>query len=396
MKLVKKIVAAGLLLGASVWADEGVFIRNVCDSLVQSSSPKVSLKLAQIEETHWYGDRTLKKQDSVKVKSYTDIKDFAPLLTPNKSVFDGKNMPYSIKAGCSETKNNPFVYAQYSKSRGWELIDDSDRYETVIYDVHAIDFAGYNENNAYNFLAMAKRSLPDNGSYMAGEFMVSKTFEFRFEWWFAGILYTYKDGDYTNYKFGASVAMDSASAVRGAASSLSIPECISQVQLQVVKAVLMDERKIGLDINSSSAMKESSSSAEVTSSASVAPLSASSSSAVEKTSSSSTKTEMSSSSEAGKSSSSETDKSSSSETVESSSSDADRSSSSKNDKSSSSKKDDVTSIAGLKVSPVSAGSRVQVRRLNGSVVAENEILTPGVYYVKTSNGLWKKQMVLPR
>lgn len=373
MKLVKKIVAAGLLLGASVWADEGVFIRNVCDSLVQSSSPKVSLKLAQIEETHWYGDRTLKKQDSVKVKSYTDIKDFAPLPTPSKSVFDGYYMPYSIKAGCSETKNNPFVYAQYSKSRGWELSDGSDRYETVIYDVHAIDFAGYNENNSYNFLAMAEGSLPDNGSYMAGEFMVSKTFEFRFEWWFAGILYTYKDGDYTNYKFGASVAMDSASAVRGAASSLSIPESISQVQLQVVKAVLMDERKIGLDIMSS---------------ASVAPLSASSSSAVEKTSSSSTKTEM--------SSSSETVESSSSETVKSCSSDADRSSSSKNDKSSSSKKDDVTSIAGLKVSPVSAGSRVQFRRLNGSVVAENEILTPGVYYVKTSNGLWKKQMVLPR
>lgn len=396
MKLVKKIVAAGLLLGASVWADEGVFIRNVCDSLVQSSSPKVSLKLAQIEETHWYGDRTLKKRDSVKVKSYTDIKDFAPLPTPSKSVFDGYYMPYSIKAGCSETKNNPFVYAQYSKSRGWELSDGSDRYETVIYDVHAIDFAGYNENNSYNFLAMAEGSLPDNGSYMAGEFMVSKTFEFRFEWWFAGILYTYKDGDYTNYKFGASVAMDSASAVSGAASSLSIPESISQVQLQVVKAVLMDERKIGLDINSSSAMKESSSSAEVTSSASVAPLSASSSSAVEKNSSSSTKTEMSSSSETGKSSSSETVESSSSGEGKSSSSEAVKSCSSDADRSSSSKKDDVTSIAGLKVSPVSAGSRVQVRRLNGSVVAENEILTPGVYYVKTSNGLWKKQMVLPR
>lgn len=341
MNLVHKFLMAGLTAVVFANAQE-VSIRNVCDTLSLSEKPQVTLELAYVDETRWFGDKTLKKADSTFVTRYTDFTK----LKPQHDYFEDK-MPFSITAECRETSNNLYKYGVWSKpSTHWNLNDENDDYATFIMDVHENKMAGYDSTNTYNFLVMKQGGLPEDGSFSSGELLVSKTFEFQFDWWFASVAYritstrTEISGkDTTTYvsgsnKYAGAVGMDSAAVVEAALGALTFPDTLTKVKLQVFHGVLMDERKIPA--------KE------------IAHIS------------------------------------SSSDVVSSSSSAAD-SSEEKLDESSSS----TTAIGELRAAARMQNETRQVRRLNGTVVLESELLVPGIYYVKDARGVWKKQMVLP-
>lgn len=288
-------------------------IRNVCDTLALSEKASVTLKLASLEETMWYGDKALKKSDSVKVSKIDGYENFKPQFDyfPNR-------LPYSVTAACSESGNSRVTYADwFSNGSKWELTEDEEPYWTYIMDINAIEMDGYDETNTYNFLVLT--SGPIGESFNPGELLASRTYEFQFDWWFASVGFVIpsktveingKDTTTTyrySRRYSGAIGMDSVATVKSALSKLTIPDSIGKVSLQVLHAVLMDERKIP--------------------------------------------------------------------------------------------ESDNGDLTGLKVDrnarPTSRTAG-QIRRLDGSLVAENAIFVPGVYYVKDQDGLWKKQMVLPR
>jgi len=355
MKFMKKFLVAGVFLTSAALAQEGSDIRNVCDTLIHSTNSKVTLKLAYLDETKWDGSKDLKTPSSVEKKRYTELKELTPLRYMLQKV------PYSLTAGCSNSRYNEYKYYSWAKgASSWSQGTMND-YATAILDIHGNKMNGYDSTNTYNFLVFHQGSLPEE-SYQAGEIMASRTYDFRFDWWYAAIAYyrvtrvdstvnADKSVTYTTYgswSLGGAVAMDSASVVAQARASLDIPDSIKDVKLQVLHAVYMDERKIGEVISSSaSAEPNSSASAEPNTSASVDP-----------------------------NTSASYDPESSAEW--------------------SSSANELTSIAELNAVPRMFGHRREVRRLDGSFVKESEALAPGVYYVKGENGLWKKQIALPR
>lgn len=364
MNLVHKFLMAGLTAVVFANAQE-VSIRNVCDTLTLSENPQVTLKLAYVDETRWFGDKALKKADSSFVTRFADYTQ----LKPQHDYFEDK-LPYSVTAECRETSDNLYAYGVWSKpSTKWNLNDDNNDYATYIMDIHGNKMPGYDSTNTYNILAVKQGGMPEDGQFASGELLVSKSFEFKFDWWFASIAYritstrTEINGkDTTTYisgtnKYSSSMGMDSLAVVQAALSALTLPDTLTKVKLQVFHAVLMDERKITADVIASS------------------------------------------SSEDDKPSSSQ---SGSSEDVKSSSSSAGNESSEKGSSGNepSGEKVDGSSSSTTAIGELRAAARMQnetrqVRRLNGTVVLESESLVPGIYYVKDARGVWKKQMVLP-
>ncbi|MCQ2054542.1 MAG: hypothetical protein MJY82_04525, partial [Fibrobacter sp.] len=82
----------------------------------------------------------------------------------------------------------------------------------------------------------------------------------------------------------------------------------------------------------------------------------------------------------------------SSDSKDGSSSSVDQSSDSKDDSSSSEGSTFVKSFE----APSVGSEEVMMRRLDGTLVKNAKNAVPGVYYVKTANGLWKKKVVLPK
>lgn len=333
----KRILCLVMVAMAFSFAQEetDTYIRNICDTL---GAKKVTLQLQQIEETMWYGSKDLSNSDSVKKTVYKDYQELKPL----KNKFDGNiKLPVSITASCVASRRNLFLYVTWSNSH-WSLVDDDNDYATMIMDINQYHFTGYDTTNSYNVLAVKKGSLPEDNSYSSHELMVSRTFEFNFDWWYSLALY-YRG---LKYSYTSVVAMDSLSAVKSSIESLNVPDSISKVQLQIFHGVLVDPNK---NLPESSSSVASSSSEEQSSSSEV------SSSSVEESSSS----EQSSSSE-----------------VESSSS-------------------EHTTLIGRLVNSPRAFTAREIRRLDGSKIKAGEVLVPGVYYVKGADGRWKKQVELP-
>lgn len=367
MNLAKKVLFVGMLLGVSAWAEESIYVRNVCDTLLHSSFPKVTLKMAYMDETLWKGSKDLKTATSVTQTRHEDIWTLKPSRNTKY------NFPYTVTASCSETYFNDYKYYSWlssSSSGRWE--QGSSDYATVILDIHGNKMNGYDSTNTNNLLVFVEDDFPEDGSYRSGEILASKTYEFQFDWWYASVAYyhvtrrdTVVKGGETKvttagkYYFGESVGMDSVTVVDQAKKAVAIPDSIKDVTLQVVHGIFMDERKIGLSSSSENEVSSSSQSAEPASS----------------------ENEVSSSSLSAEPASSENEVSSSSQLAEPASSDDEYG---------------LTSIANLKSVPKFSGSRLQVRRLDGSLVAPGDAMVPGVYYVKGANGIWKKQMVLPR
>ena len=274
-------------------------------------------------------------------------------------------------------------FAKWTTNKTWAK-DTAFNYSTYIYDIHALKgLPDHDSTNTYNLLAFVEGGIPDDLSFSASDLLFSSTFEFAFEWWFAGASYTHVYDEvkedstvvrHTQSSYAYSVSNDSLRAFQSALNSLDAPDTMKTARIQVLKVVLVDSLKL-------------SSSSEVSSSSSANPVSCSggpsSSSSSSEGKSSSSVVPPSSSSEAESSSSAKPETSSSS-TPETSSSEAESSSS-----------EGTTRIFSME-SPDASKQVVQVRRLDGSVVKSSEKLGPGVYYVKYSTGIWQKKAVLSK
>lgn len=355
----KKICLIGLIAAAFSFAQEEgeTYIRNICDTLPKSATPRVELKMTRVDVTQWYGSKDLSKKDSSSVKRYESYEAIKPYQNDL-----AVSLPYSITAACAETKYNLYKIAEWNQSKtSWDLNEDNDDYATYIMDVNMVEFPGYDASNSYNILAMKKGSLPTDGAYSSGELLVSKTFELQFDWWYTYATYKIEttvernDTIYisTKWKKSYSYGLDSLSSVKNAIKGLDVPDSVSKIQFQQFHVVLSDPNKNVVASSSSEAASSSSvasSSSEAASSSSIA---------------SSSSEEKSSSSEA-----------SSSSVEESSSSEG------------------TTVIGRVEASPRAFKAR-EIRRLDGSKIKAGEALVPGVYYVKGMDGRWKKQVKLP-
>ena len=345
----KKVCLVGLAAAAFSFAQEETYVRNICDTLPSSPTPKVELKLAYVDETQWFGSKDLSKTDSSSVNRFKDYKSLVPL----RNKFSDR-IPVSVMAGCAETKRNAVKFAEWSESnKAWTLNEDNTDFATYIMDANIVELPGYDPSKAYNFLGYRKGSLPSiEEGFTAEELLISRTYEFQFDWWYTVAAYKVittkqKDDGSTSqsisWKMTSIIAMDSISSVRSAVDTLlkTAPDTLTKIQYQQFHVVLMDANKIPSETVSSSS--------EAVSSSSVA-----SSSSVE--------------------SSSSTESSSSAEPSSS---------------------DSPTAIGRLETSPRAFGAARAVRRLDGSLVKSGEQLVPGIYYVKGADGRWKKQVELP-
>lgn len=332
----KKVCLAGLVATVFSFAQEETYIRNICDTLSVSATPKVELKLKRVEETVWYGSRDLKKTDSVKVNVHEDYSTITPIMQKTSL-----RIPYSIDAGCVSSNYNLFKYGEWDQNgKKWTLNDENDDYGSWIIDVNLYNIPGFDSTNSNNVLVVKKGGVnSEELSFSADDLMVSRTFEFAFDSWQAIVLGRVKksDGGALLYS-GSAFRLDSADAVAAALAAFNkredVPDSLSKIQVQVLRPVLTDPNKKA--VNSSSSVAESSSS-EAKSSSSVV-----SSSSVEPESSESS-----------------------------------------------------TAIGRLQATPRAFGAARAIRRLDGSVVKAGEQLVPGVYYVKGVDGRWKKQVKLP-
>lgn len=263
----KKVCLAGLAAFAFSFAQEETetYIRNICDTLSSSATPKVELKLKRVEETLWYGSRDLKKTDSVKVNLHEDYGSITPIMQKISL-----RIPYSINAGCVTSNYNLFKYGEWDQNgKKWTLNDENEDYSSWIVDVNIYKIDDFDSTNSYNVLVVKKGGISDDLSFSAEDLMVSRTFEFAFDSWQAIALARVKksDGGATLYS-GSAFRLDSAEAVAAALASLNkrteIPDTLSKIQVQVLRSVLTDPNKKA--VNSSSSVAESSSSVEPASS----------------------------------------------------------------------------------------------------------------------------------
>lgn len=249
----KRILCLVMVAMAFSFAQEEteIYIRNICDTL---GAKEVTLQLQQIEETMWYGSKDLSNSDSVKKTVYKNYQELKPL----KDKFEeDRKLPVSITTSCTGSRYKLFKYATWSNSH-WTLVDDDDDYATIIMDINQYQFSGYDTTNSYNILAVKKGSLPEDNSYSSDELMVSRTFEFSFDWWYSLVLYYHG----SKYSYASAVALDSLSAVKSSMNFFDIPDSISKVQLQIFHGVLVDPNKIQPE--SSASEQEISSSSEET------------------------------------------------------------------------------------------------------------------------------------
>ena len=409
------LALVALAMVPALYAADDTLYRNVCDSLSLGEQPVIELVPAYIEESNWYGNPHTMAKDSSNVTRHETYET----LSMNYSTSQTMQIPVSIKASCREMQGTTVGYAKWTTSQVWEYTKGDDFYSTYIYDIHALKMDGHDSSNTYNILAFVPGTIPTDYSFQSNQLLFSSTFEFAFEWWFASVKYQYnKDATHIGIKFGSAASNDSLKAVNAAVKALTVPDTIKSVRLQVIKVVLGDSRKplssssseassssenssssfspvsCSSEEASSSSSAATSSSSQKVSSSSADPVSCSSvesSSSAEQSSSSkeaeSSSSGTSSSSEASSSASAE----SSSGTEASSSSDAESSSSDVESSSS----EGPTRLATMSA-PEAAVHVVQVRSLDGSVVKNAGNLAPGVYYMKYSNGVWRKTAVMPR
>lgn len=406
MSLVKKLLMVLSLFAVCSFAvEDETYIRNICDTLPHSKISFVILALDHVDEHTWKDNATLTASKDKKTTTFKSWKD----LVPSTEKAAPTRIPVSIKAGCSETRNNTLYYAEWFQSKkAWSLNDEVDDYASVIFDIHGHKTETFDSTNAYNFLAMKRGGLPEDDDYTSGEFFVSKTYEFNFDWWYASIVtrkvstFVRNDTTFTQTETNSTWAlgMDSASAIQVAYKGVAKPIDATELEIKMWHGVLLDSLKKANTPAQNSSSSNSSSSAAGNSSASNFSSSVSSSSMEQGTSSaipgSSSSTNSSSSVKNEEPSSEE--KSSSSVSGGDVKPDSSTSNGNGGYASSSSEEavpgNSADAIAGLRTAPV-VNVRRDMRRLDGSRVKPGEKQPAGLYYVKDSNGRWTKEVVLP-
>lgn len=234
-------------------------IENVCDTLTLGLSPKVTLTAAYIDESNWYGNPHTWVADSTNFKRHESYET----LEIKSDKFNYR-LPVSITAGCVVSQLNELNYVSWNSSKKW-VEKSNDSYATVIRTMRQMGVGSYDSTNAFNSLAMVVNGLPEDDSYNSGEILISRTYDFAFEWWFVGVSYQLISAvdessvriinRYTN-----SIAYDSLTAARSAIAALpntNMPDTVRTVRIQAVKVVLTDPRHV---VESSSSEQEVSSS----------------------------------------------------------------------------------------------------------------------------------------
>ncbi|WP_294959168.1 hypothetical protein [uncultured Fibrobacter sp.] len=390
LKLVAAIAFA-FSVSANAQGDE-VFYRNVCDTLASKGHAPVTLAASAIAEYNW--NVTLKSgtwktgtwnYGTQKTTFHDSYSSLNLIVTSSKYRF-----PYSVEADCREMDNVVFNYLMWNKA--WKA--DSLEYATYIYDTHAMALPDYDSTNANNLLVMTGNPPIDGKeTFEAGEILVSKPYEFAFEWWFVGMRY--------GLGYMGGIGHDSLAVLNSLVRDVKsiLPDTLETLKVQVVKVVLKDV------IKSESIEPLSSSSSVMPSSSSQSSSSFEPPKSCSPTKSSDSKPSSSSfdppkscsptkSSDSKPSSSSKDESSASTPSSDSDkTSDSKASSSSKGPKGSSSS--DKTSIEMVRMELVD-DEVVEMRTLDGSLVKNSRNVKPGIYYAKTSRGTWFKKVILPR
>ena len=401
LKLVAAIAFA-FSVSANAQGDE-VFIRNVCDTLASKGHEPVTLVASDLIENNWVANKTSGNwtHGTVTQKVHSSYGTLQPI---SKTVFF--RFPLSIVAACRASENVPFKYMSWTERKWTEYKLD---YYTYIFDSHALSMGDYDSTNANNFLIMVTDPPIEKDVYSSDEIMISKPFEFAFEWWFAVAEIRWKTAEGgASMQYPQSAANDSISALQAMLkkmnsligdSSKKIPDTISTAKIQVIKVLLKDSEKTETIIEpvysssvTPSSSSQSSSSFEPPKSCSPTKSSdskPSSSSFDPPKSCSPTKSSDSKPSSSSKDESSASTPSSDSDKT----SDSKASSSSKGPKGSSSS--DKTSIEMVRMELVD-DEVVEMRTLDGSLVKNSRNVKPGIYYAKTSRGTWFKKVILPR
>lgn len=318
-------------------------IHNVCDSLKTGIQPQVKLEVDHVDEITLYENPHTMNLISIKSQKH---EAFGSLKMNVKSL--SYSVPVSITAECKETLSNIYEYVKWNE--GWSSFSVNN-YASKIFDIHDFAMDGLDENNTYNILAMVENQLPKDNAYSSQNLLISKSYEFAFEFWFAVRSYDeiIEMDSEKNVKthYQSAVSNDSLSLLSLMRKDYSsIPSSVDSVMFQLVKVVLADSRKI--------VKSQTSSSSEV--------FAESSSSAVLPTSSSVNGPE------------------SSSVIPEESSSSG-----------------EPTAVFYRLQNVVEVGKdAVEMRRLDGTVVQNSQNVKPGIYYVKMTNGLWKKKVFLSK
>lgn len=394
-------IAFACFVSANAQGDE-VFIRNVCDTLASKGHDPVTLVATDLIETKWVASKKSGNwtHGTATKATHTSYSTLSPIV---KSV--SGRFPLSIEAGCRANSNMLYKYMRWNEFK-WSRDSLSD-YSTYIFDTHNRAIGDYDSTNANNILAMVSELPVDKDSYNSDEIMISKSFEFAFEWWLAAAEISWKKANgATSKKFFNVPAFDSLTAFRAMFdfmkatldTSTTIPDTISTANIQVIKVVLKDSEKTTTIIepaSSSSVVPPSSSSDKPQSSAVNSSFSSDTPSSSGDTPKSSAVQSSSSSKDTPASSSSVT---SSSSTTSSASGDTPKSSSSDTPECSDSKSSSSggsEAIATVRTEFVDE-EIVEVRGLDGRLVKNSGNVKPGIYYAKTSRGTWFKKVVLPR
>lgn len=411
-------IAFACFVSANAQGDE-VFIRNVCDTLASKGHDPVTLVATDLVETKWVASKKAGNwtHGTATKATHTSYSTLSPIV---KSV--SGRFPLSIEAGCRASSNMLYKYMRWNEFK-WSRDSLSD-YSTYIFDTHNRAIGDYDSTNANNILAMVSEPPVDKDSYNSDEIMISKSFEFSFEWWLAAAEISWKKANgATSKKFFNVPAFDSLTAFRAMFdymkatidTATSVPDTISTANIQVIKVVLKDSLKTVTIIDppgSSSSVVQSSSSSVVPQSSVVQSSSSSDtpkSSAVNSSSSKdnpgssdtpkSSAVQPSSSGDASSSSvNTSTSEKSSNSTASSDSTEPKSSAQGSDDSSSSSAKSSSSggsdAIATVRTEFVD-DEIVEIRSLDGSLVKTSGNVKPGIYYARTSRGTWLKKVVLP-
>lgn len=411
-------IAFACFVSANAQGDE-VFIRNVCDTLASKGHDPVTLVATDLVETKWVASKKAGNWTHGTVTK-TNHNSYSTLQPIVKSV--NARFPLSIEAACRTLSPVPYKYMVWNE-RKWARDSLSD-YSTYIFDTHDRAMGAYDSTNAYNILAMVSELPVDKDAYNSDEIMISKSFEFNFEWWLAAAEIRWQnDKGGSSLKYFNVPAYDSLTAFQAMfdfmketiANTATIPDTISTANIQVIKVTLKDSLKTVTIIDppgSSSSVVQSSSSSVVPQSSVVQSSSSSDtpkSSAVNSSSSKdnpgssdtpkSSAVQPSSSGDASSSSvNTSTSEKSSSSTASSDSTEPKSSAQGSDDSSSSSAKSSSSggsdAIATVRTEFVD-DEIVEIRSLDGSLVKTSGNVKPGIYYARTSRGTWLKKVVLP-
>lgn len=410
-------IAFACFVSANAQGDE-VFYRNVCDSLASKGHERVTLVATDLVETKWVASKKAGNWTHGTVTK-TNHNSYSTLQPIVKSV--NARFPLSIEAACLTLSPVPYKYMVWNE-RKWAR-DSLGDYSTLIFDTHERAMGAYDSTNAYNILAMVSELPVDKDAYNSDEIMISKSFEFNFEWWLAAAEIRWQnDKGGSSLKYFNVPAYDSLTAFQAMfdfmketiANTATIPDTISTANIQVIKVVLKDSEKTTTVIepaSSSSVVPPSSSSdkpqssATQSSSSSDTPKSSAVNSSSSKDNPGSSDTPKSSAvqpSSSGDASSSSvntsTSEKSSSSTASSDSTEPKSSAQGSDDSSSSSAKSSSSggsdAIATVRTEFVD-DEIVEIRSLDGSLVKTSGNVKPGIYYARTSRGTWLKKVVLP-